>query len=868
MATRRARIKAIVNVPARRSKANDDINNTVPPKSPISKESPAVEINIDKATIPSKEVCESKAPNAVVDGEKSITIPYSECILQDNSKFQATNSETDNSLESNIELPTVRNLVPEVGESEKKSTDVNNSLSVDQISVKITSTPSISESEQKSTANDNLTEKLDQKKNSEVASVSSPIKQRTRLFIRPSPKIVDVGGRGRYPSGNRHKTLSESEEEPRNRSLSCAIDESENPVPDSSSRTAHSEKVSDGQETQSTNLPADKAVADNRKNGNVRSGRQRARNKENRASDSRRRLWLQMKKGNGSGGPLDRSRLTMFDYIYYNPVSNPMRSSSESSDAGRGRKTSITNSEQSSALMEEQVDDPGEGNSLGVSENNQAADQGNEQVGQHEVDEGGGMPAPRVKVGPDGELIVDEQSLVIATTGLKEGLEDLEKGPALVESSSFTNYATYSKRSKGLEWSENETLRFYRALNVVGTDFSVMQNVLFPNRSRRDLKNKFKREERRNSSLIEKALRNPEIFSSVEELQTEFAKTVSAEKQKEETKKMKGKSKAEGQVKRKAEKEPKPAKKKKSRQWIVDGNVSEGDSESDLPENAPSKLSVLPENETLPEVVPVSLAKVVTSSVDDDITMCSQEIVVTNNDCGNIGPRFDESESECSHAKDESDGEESVSSESQFFSRVLVPTRSGRVPKRKDIDSGHHQVNQTKLNVLTNRGDGRNGVNVANNGVESVRKGMEVIICSKEAEDTTQEPSKDPLAVELTRFPSTSAVGTDFVNTVEPGSLVVIATCSPDDPSRQVLQLFMVSPGDVEDGGRVLIPQNLPGGCKVMDDRETEEMAEYESSTVVTIKNPSNDYQECAPTNPPGEELSSCTIVVDDSEAG
>lgn len=50
-----------------------------------------------------------------------------------------------------------------------------------------------------------------------------------------------------------------------------------------------------------------------------------------------------------------------------------------------------------------------------------------------------------------------------------------------------------------------ETLRFYRALNTIGTDFSLMQSI-FPERTRHDLKRKFKKEERTNRELLDKAL--------------------------------------------------------------------------------------------------------------------------------------------------------------------------------------------------------------------------------------------------------------------------------------------------------------------------------------------------------------------------
>lgn len=43
------------------------------------------------------------------------------------------------------------------------------------------------------------------------------------------------------------------------------------------------------------------------------------------------------------------------------------------------------------------------------------------------------------------------------------------------------------------------------ALNAIGTDFSLMVK-LFPNRSRRDLKKKFQKEERASRPLVDKAI--------------------------------------------------------------------------------------------------------------------------------------------------------------------------------------------------------------------------------------------------------------------------------------------------------------------------------------------------------------------------
>lgn len=45
----------------------------------------------------------------------------------------------------------------------------------------------------------------------------------------------------------------------------------------------------------------------------------------------------------------------------------------------------------------------------------------------------------------------------------------------------------YTRSRRSADWSDADTVRFYRALAAVGTDFSMMA-PLFPNRARRELK--------------------------------------------------------------------------------------------------------------------------------------------------------------------------------------------------------------------------------------------------------------------------------------------------------------------------------------------------------------------------------------------
>lgn len=79
----------------------------------------------------------------------------------------------------------------------------------------------------------------------------------------------------------------------------------------------------------------------------------------------------------------------------------------------------------------------------------------------------------------------------------------------------MTNSATFSKREKPERWDEDETLAFYRAVSQWGTDFTLISQ-LFPGRSRRQIKAKFKLEEKRNPVQIQLAVMRKLHISSSE----------------------------------------------------------------------------------------------------------------------------------------------------------------------------------------------------------------------------------------------------------------------------------------------------------------------------------------------------------------
>lgn len=125
---------------------------------------------------------------------------------------------------------------------------------------------------------------------------------------------------------------------------------------------------------------------------------------------------------------------------------------------------------------------------------------------------------PKVKMGPDGKLVLDESSTII---NRKNSLNEQE---AIVEDNedviSRTNYDSFRRKpsqTSQTKWSIEDTKKFYQALTILGTDFSMMESLLFSGlRSRTELHKKFKREERVNKLKIDIALSNRISLNSEE----------------------------------------------------------------------------------------------------------------------------------------------------------------------------------------------------------------------------------------------------------------------------------------------------------------------------------------------------------------
>uniref|UniRef100_A0AC34FV79 Myb-like domain-containing protein n=1 Tax=Panagrolaimus sp. ES5 TaxID=591445 RepID=A0AC34FV79_9BILA len=116
---------------------------------------------------------------------------------------------------------------------------------------------------------------------------------------------------------------------------------------------------------------------------------------------------------------------------------------------------------------------------------------------------------PKVKMDEQGNVIIDEESLVIRRNPENSVFETVDDDliPKKLNSLSFKrNY------SRATNWSEIETELFYEVLSSTGTDFSLMQEYL-PFKTRADLKKKFNKEEKVNLKRINATLSKPSILN-------------------------------------------------------------------------------------------------------------------------------------------------------------------------------------------------------------------------------------------------------------------------------------------------------------------------------------------------------------------
>lgn len=118
---------------------------------------------------------------------------------------------------------------------------------------------------------------------------------------------------------------------------------------------------------------------------------------------------------------------------------------------------------------------------------------------------------PQVRV-VAGEIVVDEEAPVAAS---EEDEASASHTVDVVNESAGRHLTSHAfvKTIGNNRWNAQDTDLFYDALSMCGTDFALI-SLFFPNRSREQVKGKFKVEERRNPGRVARHLRNRKPLDS------------------------------------------------------------------------------------------------------------------------------------------------------------------------------------------------------------------------------------------------------------------------------------------------------------------------------------------------------------------
>ena len=163
-------------------------------------------------------------------------------------------------------------------------------------------------------------------------------------------------------------------------------------------------------------------------------------------------------------------------------------------------------------------------NEKGAKENAGTADPRNEKV---DATTNG---APSVQI-VDGQIVLQESSVVLPSRRTVQEVEEefrdnvVEEDEQLnIVQASYTSFVTkgdHGKTRKKGTWTIEETEKFYMALSQLGTDFGSMEALFFENqRTRKQLKNKYRKELAKNPDLVQELALNPKYQTQLGEFQT------------------------------------------------------------------------------------------------------------------------------------------------------------------------------------------------------------------------------------------------------------------------------------------------------------------------------------------------------------
>lgn len=412
-------------------------------------------------------------------------------------------------------------------------------------------------------------------------------------------------------------------------------------------------------------------------------------------------------------------------------------------------------------------------------------------------------PVPQVKVGPNGEIILDEQSLVIEQTGMKKGREQIANSKIIDGDDQNRAYGIYKRPKRAKEWSAIETLRFYRSLNTLGTDFSMMVS-LFPGRTRKDLKIKFKKEERLNQHLIDKALTNPNEFhlKDLEEQARKEQELINRKFEKAVFKKISQNSEKSPKTRKRipskfarhmddltcTTKKRKAEKTKRDLYSVLEKgmtNALDFDSESD--EEFVPKYKIIKLNRPitrLPRLTKSQTEPIEDLTSDDEE---DEEISVNKND-----------EHNNNNAKDVTDKEDAEIIETVLQEETVEDSQDSEESSPEEINSENEIPSLKQKTDIQQQSDEE----IDNSSTGACDATGEIVELNKN--ETEQENTETKQEKENNQEPEGITIPNILPNnmsTVEPGSLMILSSVGPD--GRAVYKVFMVTPN------RNKLPVNL-----------------------------------------------------------
>jgi transcription factor TFIIIB component B'' len=119
----------------------------------------------------------------------------------------------------------------------------------------------------------------------------------------------------------------------------------------------------------------------------------------------------------------------------------------------------------------------------------------------------------RVITDEHGNIVIDQSSLQvdrheIHPSTLTESLIHTDETIFSKKTNSASYSSTRNYASNNIRWLPSDNERFYTALRMFGTDFELIATYMGGGKQRRHVKNKFDREERKNSDKLTWALKN------------------------------------------------------------------------------------------------------------------------------------------------------------------------------------------------------------------------------------------------------------------------------------------------------------------------------------------------------------------------